>query len=200
MREGAAALRPLGGCLAAGLVVGIVIAGLGTRLVMRLLALADPDAEGSFTENGNQVGEITLGGTIGLVTFVGVPSGLLAGLIVFAVRRWLPAGQPWRGLAFSGVLLALLGGTVIDPDNIDFRLLEPAGLAVALFGLLFLAAGFWLPLFADRWGPGRAAVLLPDGRDHRRRDRHHCRGRHRPAPDRPGHRRHRLTQAGPDAS
>jgi hypothetical protein len=53
-----------------------------------------------------------------------------------------------------GVLLALLGGTVIDPDNIDFRLLEPAGLAVALFGLLFLAAGFWLPLFADRWGPG----------------------------------------------
>lgn len=154
LRSVAAALRPLGGCLAAGLVVGIVIAGLGSRLVMRLLAIADPDAEGSFTENGNQVGEITFGGTIGLLVFIGAPSGLLAGLIVFAVRRWLPGGQPWRGLAFSSVLLALLGGTVIDPGNIDFRLLQPAGLAIALFGLLFLAAGFWLPLFADRWGPG----------------------------------------------
>ena len=153
LRSVAAALRPLGGCLAAGLVVGIVIAGLGSRLVMRLLAIADPDAEGSFTENGNQVGEITFGGTIGLLVFIGAPSGLLAGLIVFAVRRWLPGGQPWRGLAFSSVLLALLGGTVIDPDNIDFRLLQPAGLAIALFGLLFLAAGFGSrssPIAGDR--------------------------------------------------
>lgn len=158
-RDVAAALRPLGGCLAAGLVVGILIAGLGSRIVMRLLAVADSDAEGSFTENGNQIGEITLGGTSGLIAFVGLPFGLLAGLIVFAVRRWLPTGQPWRGLAFSAVLLALLGGTVIDPDNIDFRLLEPAGLAIALFGLLFLAAGFWLPLLAERWGPGVPRVF-----------------------------------------
>jgi len=95
-----------------------------------------------------------LGGTAGLLVFIGIPTGVLAGLIVFAVRRWLPAGQPWRGLAFSAILLALLGGTVIDPDNVDFRILEPTGLAIALFGLLFLAAGFWLPLVADRWGPG----------------------------------------------
>lgn len=158
-RKVAAALGPLAGCLAAGLAVGVVIAGLGSRLVMRLLAVADPDARGSFTENGNQVGDITLGGTLGLVTFVGIPIGFLAGLIVFAVRRWLPAGQPWRGLAFSAVLLALLGGTVIDPDNIDFRLLEPAGLAIALFGLLFFAAGFWLPPLAGRWGPGVPRLL-----------------------------------------
>ena len=47
---------------------------------------------GSFTENGNQVGDVTLDGTLGLVGFVGVPTGILAGLIVFAVRRWLPIG------------------------------------------------------------------------------------------------------------
>src|SRR5262245_44381129 len=121
---------------------------------MRLLAVADPDAKGTVTEAGNRVGEITLGGSLALLLFVGIPTGLAAGLIVFAVRRWLPPGQPWRGLALSAVLLALLGGTVIDPDNFDFRLLEPAGLAIALFGLLFLAAGFWLPLLAERWGPG----------------------------------------------
>jgi hypothetical protein len=153
-RRVVAALRPLGGCLAAGLAVGLVVAGLGSRLVMRALAMTDEEARGSFTENGNQVGDITLDGTLALILFIGVPTGILAGLIVFAVRRWLPPGGLWRGLAFSAVLLALLGGTVIDPQNFDFLILEPAGLAVALFGLLFLAAGFVLPPLAERWGPG----------------------------------------------
>jgi hypothetical protein len=150
----AAVARALGGCLAAGLLVGLVVAGLGSRLAMRVLAVADPDAAGIFTENGNVVGEITLGGTTALIVFIGIPLGLAAGLIVFAVRRWLPTGQPWRSLAFSAVLLALLGRTVIDPDNIDFRLLSPTGLAIALFGLLFVVAGFSLPPLADHWGPG----------------------------------------------
>jgi hypothetical protein len=155
----AAVARAVGGCLAAGLVVGIVVAGLGSRLVMRLLAVADPDASGTITENGNVVGEITFEGTLALVTFVGIPAGVVAGLTVYAVRRWLPPGQPWRGLAFTALLLALPGRTVIDPDNIDFRLLSPTGLAIALFGLLFVVAGFWLPPLADRWGPGVPSFL-----------------------------------------
>lgn len=153
-RRVVAAFRPLGGCLAAGLVVGIVVAGLGSRLVMRLLAVADPDARGIITENGNVVGEITFGGTIGLVAFIGIPSGILGGLIVYLVRRWLPARLLWRGLALSVVLLALLGRTVVDPDNFDFLFLDPAGLAVALFGALFFVAGLALAPLADRWGPG----------------------------------------------
>jgi hypothetical protein len=158
-RRVVAALKPLGGCLAAGLIVGLVVAGIGSRLVMRLLAMADGSARGSFTENGNQVGDITLGGTLGLIAFVGIPTGVLAGLVVFAVRRWLPESRLWRGLAFSAVLLGLLGGTVIDPDNVDFLILEPPQLAVALFGLLFLAAGFMLPALAERWGPGIPRAL-----------------------------------------
>jgi hypothetical protein len=149
-----AVLRSLGGCLAAGLVVGIVVAGLGSRLVMRLLAVADPDARGIITENGNVVGDITFGGTAGLVVFIGIPSGILAGLIVYLVRRWLPTRLLWRGLALSVVLLALLGRTVIDPENFDFLFLDPAGLAVTLFGALFFVAGFALVPLADRWGPG----------------------------------------------
>lgn len=146
-------LRSLGGCLAAGLIVGIVVAGFGSRLVMRLLAVADPDAEGVITENGNRVGEITLAGTAALVGFTGIFSGVAAGLIVFGVRRWLPARLVWRGLALSVVLLALLGGLVLDPDNFDFRFLEPAGLAVALFGALFFAAGYALAPLAHRLAP-----------------------------------------------
>ncbi|HXV33369.1 MAG TPA: hypothetical protein VD769_05105 [Gaiellaceae bacterium] len=150
----AAVARAVGGCLAAGLLVGIVVAGLGSRVVMRLLALADPDARGIITENGNVVGEITLGGTVGLILFAGVPAGVLAGLIVFGARRWLPAPLLWRGLVLAVVLLALLGGMVIDPDNFDFFFIDPAGLAVALFGALYLVAGFALAPLADRWGPG----------------------------------------------
>jgi len=152
-------VRPLAGCLAAGIVVGFVVAGLGSRLVMRVLAIVDSDARGTFTENGNQVGDVTFSGTLGLVLFIGIPTGVAAGLIVFVVRRWLPAQPVWRGLALSAVLLALLGGTVIDADNVDFRLLEPAGLAIALFGMLFLAAGYPLAVLADRWGPGVPRAL-----------------------------------------
>ncbi len=154
-----AGVRTIAGCLAAGLVVGIVVAGLGSRLVMRLVAVADADARGTLTENGNRVGDITLEGTAALLVFVGISSGLAAGLIVLAVRRWLPPRLPWRGLALSVVLLALLGRTVIDPENIDFRLLGAAGLAIALFGSLFFVAGFALAPLADRWGPGVPRVL-----------------------------------------
>ena len=48
----------------AGLAVGIVLGGLGGRLVMRLAALLVPTATGFFTENGNQIGVITFGGSV----------------------------------------------------------------------------------------------------------------------------------------
>lgn len=155
--------RSLAGCVAAGVVVGLLVAGLGSRVVMRILALADADARGTITENGNRVGDITVGGTLGLVVFVGIPSGVAAGLIVFLARRWLPPRLVWRGLALSLVLLALLGGTVLDADNVDFRLLQPVGLAVALFGALFFLAGSALATLADRWGPGVPAFFLRRG-------------------------------------
>ena len=121
-RKVAAALRPFAGCLAAGLAVGVVIAGLGSRLVMRLLAVADPDARGSFTENGNQVGDITLGGTLGLVTFVGIPIGFLAGLIVFAVRRWPNTATTTQTTPVTGPLVrrGLLAGVVASVATTAF--------------------------------------------------------------------------------
>jgi hypothetical protein len=155
----AGTLRALGGCVLAGLLVGVVVAGLGSRLVMRILAAATPEATGIFTEAGNRVGEITAGGTVALLLFVGIPVGLGAGVVVFAVRRWLPARAPWRGLVLSLVLLAAFGTTVLEPENIDFRLLPPAGLAVGLFGTLFLLAGLSLAPLADRLGPGVPRVL-----------------------------------------
>lgn len=147
-------VRALVGCLGAGLLVGIIVAGLGSRLAMRLVAAANPDADGTLTENGNVVGEITLEGTLDLVLFTGIPVGLLAGLVVFCVRRWLPAAMPWRGLALTLPLLALLGPGIFDSESSDFRLLEPAELSVAVFGALFPLAGLALAPLADELGPG----------------------------------------------
>ena len=47
-----------------GLAVGIVVGGLGGRIAMRIVALLIPDAFGSFTENGNRIGDITLEGSL----------------------------------------------------------------------------------------------------------------------------------------
>ena len=68
-----------------GAVAGVLAAGAGGRLVMRLLALTSPDAEGSLTEAGEFVGEIS-------VERHDRPS---------SSSRGLPAG------VFSGVLYAL---------------------------------------------------------------------------------------------
>ncbi|HEU4450581.1 MAG TPA: hypothetical protein VFR63_11465 [Gaiellaceae bacterium] len=52
---------------------------------------------------------------------------------------------------------------VFDPENVDFRVLPPAGLSVALFGSLFLLAGLLLAPLADRLGPGFPVVLRRPG-------------------------------------
>ena len=63
----------------AGLAVGIVVGGIGGRVAMRLIALLIPEATGSSTENGNRIGDITLGGSFGLILFGGLFVGIFVG-------------------------------------------------------------------------------------------------------------------------
>jgi hypothetical protein len=63
-----------------GLVAGILAAGAGGRLVMRLLAVtAGPDAQGRITEAEQLVGRITVGGTLGFIVFTALFFGLASG-------------------------------------------------------------------------------------------------------------------------
>lgn len=62
----------------AGGIVGVVVGGLGARLLMRLVTILHTEAVGAFTDNGNRIGDITLGGTLFLIVF-GLISGVLAG-------------------------------------------------------------------------------------------------------------------------
>jgi hypothetical protein len=132
----------IGASLVAGVAAGVLAAGAGGRLVMRLLALTSQDAHGSFTEAGEKIGEITIGGTLGFIFFSGVPAGLLAGALYALIGPLLPRGR--LGGVALGVLLLVLAATRIEPlraDSVDFLLLDPAWLAVLGFSLLALFQG-----------------------------------------------------------
>ena len=84
--------------MAAGVAAGVVAAGAGGRLVMRLLAVtAGDDAQGRITEAGQVVGQITAGGTVGFVVFTALFFGAATGGGYLLVRRWLPAGRAGAG-------------------------------------------------------------------------------------------------------
>lgn len=125
------------GCGIAGALVG----GIGTRLVMRLGALAAPEVRGAVTENGNAVGDITFAGTIGLMIFAGVSSAIVGAGAYTVVRPWLPRSALPRGLVLGGFLLAFMGSIVVDPGNADFVILGDRVLNVAMFSSLFIAFG-----------------------------------------------------------
>jgi hypothetical protein len=122
-------------------IAGALVGGLGSRLAMRLAALAAPEVRGAVTENGASVGEITLGGTVALVVFAGVASTALGAGAFVVVKPWLPERTILRGVVFGGFLLATMGTSVIDAGNADFVILGDRLLNVAIFSALFLAFG-----------------------------------------------------------
>ena len=158
-------LRFLGVAAVAGVLTGIVVAGLGGRLVMKVIAVAaGPSAVGRVTGNGNTVGDLTLEGTVALVVFSGVFEGLVGGLLYLALRPWLTPLRAWRGLGFGVAVLALMGHVVLEPDNFDFRVFGSVGLSVGLFAALFLLYGLVIaPVFervASAAGRSRAAAVV----------------------------------------
>src|SRR6185503_2925794 len=148
--------------LGAGLAAGLLAAGAGGRLMMRLLGATSPDVHGLTTQAGEVIGEITLGGTLAFLVFVGLPAGFLSGGVYALVAPLLPSGRA-RGVAL-GVLLLVLFATRIDPlraDSIDFLLLEPAWLAVIGFSALALFQGMLVAALAPPPKPvARSRVLI----------------------------------------
>src|SRR5262245_24149304 len=143
----------------AGLAAGLLAAGAGGRLTMRLLGATSPDVHGLSTEAGETIGEITVGGTLAFLVFVGLLAGFLSGALYALLAPVLPTGRA-RGVAL-GVILLVVFATRIDPlraDSVDFLLLEPAWLAVLGFSALALFQGM---LVASLAPPPKA---VPPGR------------------------------------
>ncbi len=134
----------------AGLIVGVVLAGVGGRAVMRLAALLVPSATGAFTENGNRIGDITLGGSLGIIIAVGLLFGAVAGSLWVIIRPWLPDHAWWRALATIPIAVALGTRGLIEARNRDFAILDHDPLVVA--SLVALVAGFGPALvLVDAW-------------------------------------------------
>ena len=139
--EIAASLRRTAIAAVASGVAGVLVGGLGSRLVMRLAALAAPEARGLLTENGNVIGEVTVAGTIALLVVGGIGSAIVGAGAFVVFDPWIPRRTVARGLVLGGFLLVFGGSIVIDAANSDFVVLGNRMLNVVLFAALFPAFG-----------------------------------------------------------
>jgi hypothetical protein len=144
----------------AGIGAGVIAAGAGGRLVMRLLAVtAGEGAQGRLTEADQVVGRISAAGTLGFVIFTALFFGTASGGAYLLLRRWLPAGRA-GGLVY-GALLLLLAGTRLEPlreGNVDFDLVGPGWVSVVAFSAVVVLHGMLVAALAGR--ASRAVPLL----------------------------------------
>jgi hypothetical protein len=141
-----------------GILVGLIGAGIGGRIVMRLAALLVPEAAGASTENGNRIGEITLGGSLGLA-LLGLTVGALAATIWVTVSPWIPGFGLRRAVLTMPIAVALGATGLIAGDNQDFLVLRHNAAVVALLVALVAVIGF---LFAvvDDWLDRRLPLAI----------------------------------------
>jgi hypothetical protein len=117
----------------AGVGLGVLVGGVGGRLAMLILRLTSPDSvTGVISDDGFEIGQVTLLGTLGLLVFAAV-FGLIGAAAYALVRPWL-IGPPWfRNLTCALGAGAVVGSALIHADGVDFTLLKPTWLAIALF-------------------------------------------------------------------
>jgi hypothetical protein len=144
------ASRSLAAISVAGALAGVLVGGVGGRLAMMLLARLNPRATGVTSDDGFIIGRFTVTNTLSLLA-VGFGLGLF-GAALYAVLRGLMIGPRWfQVLSISGGPAVVVGEMLVHTDGVDFTLLEPAGLAIALFVLIPGAYAVLLTLLAERW-------------------------------------------------
>ena len=130
----------------AGIFVGLLVAGLGGRLVMRLATILHEDTVGLRTENGAVIGDITFSGTLALMVFSGLGMGLVAGTIWVIVDPWIPGGGLVRALLTAFAAIALGLPSLVQRTNPDFLLLAYDPLVVVLLIVLIGLVGFLIAI------------------------------------------------------
>ena len=119
----------------AGYLSAFVVTGIGGRIVMRIIAIADPSTEP----------DVSGGGTM-LIMMVGATmaglAGALGGLIFMAIRHLLPGSWMWSGMGFGVLWLAVAGWLFFVPIQFEsFFDFEPPGLGMGLFAGLYILYG-----------------------------------------------------------
>jgi hypothetical protein len=141
-----------------GMLVGVVVGGIGGRVVMFILRLTSSDGvRGLDTDDGFEIGSLTAG-TIFLLVATTLLGGL-GGLAYMGLRRFAPA--PWRWVAAALLAGAIGGAVVLDDKGIDFNLLSPLWFAVAAFIALPLAFGALTSLLVEHRLDRRTRTARP---------------------------------------
>jgi len=162
-------LRSSAVALGVGALVGFVVAGAGSRLAMRLIAVADDREDfGLPTEGGDMVGQVTLQGTL-FVLFTGFAQGIVGAFLYLAMRRWLPERPLVRALCFAVIILGFGLTATINGNAADFEFVNTV-VSILSFAAVLLAYGMLVPIlidrlspvtvFGSRWGRGVVAALL----------------------------------------
>ena len=140
-------MRRLSIGVSTGPMAGLVIGGVGGRLAMFVLRLtSSPSLHGVETDDGFTIGVFSLATLFLLLVTAAI--GVLAGLLYLVVRTWLPGRmRPWLLGALGGVVG---GALMIQPDGLDFRLLEPLPLAVAFFVAIPAGCAFAISVHVER--------------------------------------------------
>ena len=153
-------LRTVAIAVSVGVTAGVGVIGIGSRLAMRAIAAtSDPRLRGQLTSDQEPIGEVTLGGTIGLILFVGVMGGVLLGVGYVALRWLLPSDLRLRAGSAALVTWCLGARVIFDSEDFDFRFLEPQWLSVVMFSAIFLVGGWaiagGIEVAERRWPAGR---------------------------------------------
>jgi hypothetical protein len=152
--------------IVAGIPVGVVVAGAGSRVAMLVLRLTSPDhVRGVTSDDGFEIGRFTLGGTYNLL-LLGAAVGMIGAAAYRAVAPWLLGPVWFRRCTVGTASGVVVGSMLVHSDGIDFHALKPLWLAVGLFVALPAVFGAAIAHAVDRlalgeWPPGRRRWVLP---------------------------------------
>ena len=115
-----------------GAVSGVIAVGVLGRLAMFLLAYLNPLATGVTSDDGFEIGQFTLSGSLQLAAS-GLQFGVLGAFFYLALRG-LMVGPDWfRLLSISLGPAVVIGAIVVHTEGVDFNVLAPVWLAAVLF-------------------------------------------------------------------
>ena len=119
--------------IVAGIPVGALVVGLGSRIAMFVLRITSPDrVHGVRSDDDFVIGKVTLGGTYNLLQ-IGAAVGIIGAGAYLLVAPWL-IGPLWFRRLTTGLASAVVAGSMLVHDKgIDFHVLQPTWLAIGLF-------------------------------------------------------------------
>jgi hypothetical protein len=133
--------------IGAGAIVGMVVGGLGGRVVMLVIRHgSNPVVRGVLTDDGFRIGEITAA-TLVLVLVAAVLGGV-TGALYLLLRSALP--RRGRMLLWGAAVGLYAAADVLKPDEFDFTALDPKPFIVASFVLLPVVGATAIAITVER--------------------------------------------------